>query len=93
MTSPIDDMIAQLESVEGQCMEMVMFEAMFHEAIHPCECPSKSQHRDNCPHAITDDCEWENPRGPIREAIEELEALRPLTLKIEQVHRKEGAYE
>lgn len=85
-------MIAQLESVERQCMEMVMAEAARYEEMNPCKCPDK-RHLDNCPHAITDDCEWENPRGPIREAIEELEALRPLTLKIEQVHRKEGAYE
>jgi hypothetical protein len=88
----IDVMIAQLESVERQCMEMVMAEAARHETLYPCECPEK-RHLDNCPHAITDDCEFERPRGHIREAIEALEALRPLTLKIEQVHRKEGAYE
>jgi hypothetical protein len=74
-TANLADLIAQLERVEQQCMEKVMEEAAREEDRHPCECPSKSQHRDNCPHATTDDCEWETPRGLVLEAIEAIEAL------------------
>ena len=73
----IADLVAQLERIEQQCMEMVMAEAAREEDRHPCECPD-TPHRDHCPHATTDDCEWETPRSLIQEAIEAIEALRPL---------------
>jgi hypothetical protein len=74
-TTVITDLIGQLESIDAQCMEMVMAEASREEDRNPCECPN-TPHRDQCPHATTDDCEWEKPRSFIQEAIEALEELR-----------------
>ena len=74
-TTVITDLIRQLESIDAQCMEMVMAEAARLEECYPCECPD-TPHRDQCPHATTDDCEWEHPRGLVLEAIEALEELR-----------------